>query len=90
MLGNLIGLRREDLILNETSEGFGIAEVFCSGEGWSYTCTQFLFVITTGNTVYLTGLWFWASLSTYSSCNSIQAFGLELLDKVRSSGALCI
>ena len=61
------------LVLNETPEGFGIAEVFCPGEGGFYTCSQFLFVITTGKTVYLAGLWFSALLSTYSLCNSIQA-----------------
>jgi hypothetical protein len=31
-VGDLVGLRREGLVLNETPEGFGIAEVFL--EGW--------------------------------------------------------
>jgi hypothetical protein len=71
-VGYFISLRGEGFVLNEAAEGFGIAEVFGTGEGWSYTCSQFLLVITTGKTIYLMDLWFSASLSTYSSCNSIQ------------------
>ena len=50
-VGYFVGLRGEGFVLNEAAEGFGIAEVFGTGEGRSYTCTQFLFVITTGETV---------------------------------------
>jgi hypothetical protein len=53
VVGDLVGLGREGFVLNEPSEGFCIAEVFLEGRGWSYTCSQFLLVITTGEAVYL-------------------------------------
>jgi hypothetical protein len=53
VVGDLVGLGREGFVLDEPSEGFCIAEVFLEGRGWSYTGSQFLLVITTGEAVYL-------------------------------------
>ena len=50
-VGDLVGLGREGLVLNEAAEGFGIAEVFLEGGGWSYAGAQFLLVVTTGEAV---------------------------------------
>jgi hypothetical protein len=52
-VGDLVGLGREGLVLNEAAEGFGIAEVFLEGGGWPYAGAQFLLVVTTGEAVYL-------------------------------------
>jgi hypothetical protein len=52
-VGDLVGLGREGLVLNEAPEGFGISEVFLEGGRWSYAGAQFLLVVTTGETVYL-------------------------------------
>jgi hypothetical protein len=54
LVGDLVGLGSEQLVLNETSEWLGISEVFCERRTGTYTCTQFLLVITTGEVVYLT------------------------------------
>ena len=68
-VGDLVGLWGEGFVLDEASKGFCISEVLCSREGWSYTCTEFLFVITTCEAVDLTDLWFSSQVSTYSACS---------------------
>src|ERR1035441_4618215 len=89
LVRNLVGLGSEQFVLYEASEWFGISEVFRSGHGWSYTCTQFLLVITTGEVVYLLGLWF---LSLWTHTHGVIQFSaaLNLLDRARISGVLCI
>jgi hypothetical protein len=52
-VGDLVGLGREGLVFNEAAEGFGIAEVFLEGGGWSYAGAQLLLVITTGEAIDL-------------------------------------
>ena len=47
-IGDLVGLGLEAFALDEAAQGFGIAEVFLEGGRWSQACTQFPFVITTG------------------------------------------
>jgi hypothetical protein len=53
VIGYLVGLGREGFVLDKPSEGFCISEVFLEGRGGSYTGSQFLLVITTGEAVYL-------------------------------------
>jgi galactokinase/mevalonate kinase-like predicted kinase len=53
VVGDLVGLGREGFVLNEPSEGFCIAEVFRTIRMGSYTGSQFLLVITTGEARYL-------------------------------------
>jgi hypothetical protein len=53
LVGDLIGLGREGFVLNEAAEGFGISEVFGQAWRWSYTCSQFLFVVTMIKTIAL-------------------------------------
>ena len=61
-IGDLICLGLEAGALDEAAEGFGVAEVFLEGRGWSQACTQFPFVITTGDVGHLPG-----ALVLYSS-----------------------
>ena len=41
-IGNLVGLGLESLALNETAQGFGVAEGFLESRGWADTGTEFL------------------------------------------------
>jgi hypothetical protein len=54
LVRNLVGLRGEEFVLYEASEWLCISEVFRERRTGTYTCTQFLLVITTGEVVYLT------------------------------------
>jgi hypothetical protein len=46
-VGDLVSLWGEDFVLNESTEWFCISEELLHGRIRSYTCTQFLLVITT-------------------------------------------
>jgi hypothetical protein len=52
-VGDLVGLGREGLVLNEAAEGFGISEELSETRRRSYAGAQFLLVVTTGEAVYL-------------------------------------
>jgi len=47
LVGDFIGLRRKGFVLNESTEWFGVPKELLHGWIRSYTCTQFLLVITT-------------------------------------------
>ena len=78
IVGDLVGLWSKQFVLNKAPEWFGISEVFRSGHGWADAGAQFLLVITTGEVVYLLGLWFFTYMSICLSSSSISA-----LDKWR-------